>query len=182
MTSHIHTARSAAGYELGFIKFHSLDCHGVSEHMFSTKPEGFGKEVFWPAKATVEASKGNQSSKGPLEVRNRMYGWGKGRYSPGLGLQGEEKNWTPTPFAVAEELSSCIFLACLPVAHKSLLPGPWIPCDPGSQVLETSRLSPALGFLPSCCILWGSIVVTAWAWFSYPCKVVGKEPRLGNEM
>lgn len=82
-----------------------------------------GKEAFWPAKATEEAFKGNQSSKGPLEVRNSQDGWEKGRERPGPRVQGEEKGWTSTPFAVAEKLSFCVFLDCLPAIQKSLLPG-----------------------------------------------------------
>lgn len=60
--------------------------------MFWTKSKRHLEKVaFCPSEATVEVSRGSQSSKGPLEGRSFQDGWGEGRESPGPAAEDRRK-------------------------------------------------------------------------------------------
>lgn len=105
-----------------------------------------GKEAVWPAEVTAEASRGNQSSNGAP---------GRQKHSEWVG-EGQREPWTwrkRRKVGHPHLLLWLYFLSLSPGCSQKPTPKSLVPFRPlGSQVLEISRLPPALGFSPSCCI------------------------------
>lgn len=114
-----------------------------------------GKEAVWSAEVTAEASRGYSGGFqrepelqwGPWKPETFRLGWG--RTERALDLASRKRRKVGHPHL----LLWLYFLSLSPGCSQKPTPKSLVPFRPlGSQVLEISRLPPALGFSPSCCI------------------------------